>query len=56
LICAPVQIPIGSDERLRGIVDIIHEKAYYFDGANGENIREEKVPDNLLELMKSKKL
>jgi elongation factor G len=24
LVCAPVQIPIGSDERFRGLVDVIH--------------------------------
>jgi elongation factor G len=35
LVCAAVQIPIGTDDKLKGIVDIIHEKAYYFDGANG---------------------
>lgn len=35
LVCAPVQIPIGSDDRFRGVVDIINEKAFYFDGANG---------------------
>lgn len=35
LVCAAVQVPIGADDRLRGIIDIIHRKAYYFDGANG---------------------
>jgi elongation factor G len=35
LVCAAVQIPIGTDDKLKGIVDIVHEKAYYFDGANG---------------------
>lgn len=35
LLCAPVQIPIGADDRLKGLVDIIHQRAYYFDGANG---------------------
>ena len=33
--CAAVQVPMGEDERLKGIIDIIHKKAYYFDGANG---------------------
>lgn len=55
-VCAAVQVPIGSDESLRGLVDIIHEKAYYFDGSNGENIREDKVPDNLLKIVKEKRL
>ena len=45
--CAAVQVPIGEDDRMRGVIDIIEERAYYFDGANGENIREETVPDNL---------
>lgn len=35
LTCAAVQIPIGSDDRLKGLVDIITKKAYYFDGQNG---------------------
>lgn len=35
LTCAAVQIPIGSDDRMRGLVDIIHRKAYYFEGQNG---------------------
>lgn len=35
LVCAPVQVPIGSDDRLKGLVDLIHQKAYYFDGQNG---------------------
>jgi elongation factor G len=35
LLCAPVQIPIGTDEKLKGLIDIVHEKAYYFDGVNG---------------------
>lgn len=41
LVCAPVQIPIGADDRLKGLVDIINKKAFYFDGQNGDVIREE---------------
>ena len=33
--CAAVQVPIGSDERLKGLIDIVRRKAFYFDGANG---------------------
>ena len=51
LICAAVQIPIGENERFRGLVDIIERKAYFFDGASGEKIREEPVPENLVNLM-----
>ena len=35
LVCAAVQIPIGLDDTLKGLVDIIKMKAIYFDGANG---------------------
>ena len=42
--CAAVQVPIGEDERMRGLIDIVNHKAYFFDGANGEIIREEPVP------------
>ena len=35
LTCAAVQVPIGADDRMRGLIDIISQKAYYFDGSNG---------------------
>jgi elongation factor G len=41
------QIPIGLENDLEGVVDLVTMKAYYFDGDNGENIREEEIPDNL---------
>ena len=42
-----VQIPIGLENDLEGIVDLVTMKAYYFDGDNGEMVREEEIPDNL---------
>jgi len=38
------QIPIGLEDNLKGVIDLIKMKAYYFDGDNGENIREEEIP------------
>jgi elongation factor G len=32
---AAVQIPIGSDSNLKGLVDIINMKAMYFEGKQG---------------------
>lgn len=46
---AAVQIPIGIDTSLQGLVDIISMKAYYFDGPKGDFVREEIVPANLVE-------
>jgi elongation factor G len=42
-----MQLPIGSEENYRGCVDLITMKAFYFDGDNGENVREEAVPAEL---------
>jgi len=44
-----LQIPIGLEGDLKGVVDLITMKAVYFDGDNGEIIREEEIPANLKE-------
>ncbi len=41
------QIPIGLENDLEGIIDLVTMKAFYFDGDNGENVREEEIPENL---------
>lgn len=41
------QIPIGLEDQHVGLVDLIEMKAFYFDGENGENIREEAIPAEL---------
>ena len=47
-----LQIPIGAEDRFQGIVDPIVGKAYYFDGENGENVREEEIPAELRDAAK----
>ncbi|HET6983187.1 MAG TPA: elongation factor G, partial [Myxococcaceae bacterium] len=47
-----LQIPIGAEDRFQGIVDPIVGKAYYFDGENGEHVREEEIPADLVEQAK----
>ncbi|MGQ9500126.1 MAG: elongation factor G [Dissulfurimicrobium sp.] len=42
-----MQIPIGAEANFSGVVDLVTMKALYFDGANGEVIRVEEIPDNL---------
>ena len=44
-----MQIPIGAEENFKGSVDLITMKAYYFDGDNGEKVREEEIPAELLD-------
>jgi elongation factor G len=39
-----MQLPIGAEDDFHGIIDLVKMRAFYFDGANGENIREEDIP------------
>ena len=50
-----MQIPIGAEENFNGVVDLITKKAIYFDGENGEIIRQEECPADLVELMEEKR-
>ena len=43
----PITLPIGRENDFRGVIDVFANKAYYFDGENGEKIREEAVPADL---------
>ncbi len=39
-----MQLPMGLEDNFGGIIDLIRMKANYFDGKNGEHIREEAIP------------
>ena len=52
---AAVQIPMGLENQHEGVVDLIEEKAYVFDGDRGEVVKEVPVPEDLKELMVEKK-
>jgi elongation factor G len=42
-----MQIPIGREDKLQGVIDLITMKATYFDGKNGEKLRVEEIPAEL---------
>ncbi|OJF77038.1 MAG: translation elongation factor G [Treponema sp. CETP13] len=44
-----MQLPIGLEDKLEGVVDLVTMKAVYFDGDNGENIRYAEIPSHLQE-------
>lgn len=46
-----MQIPIGEEDGFNGVVDLITKKAYYFDGDNGEKVRVEDCPADLVDQM-----
>jgi elongation factor G len=42
-----MQIPIGLEDKLEGVVDLVKMKAYRFEGDNGEKIVEGEIPASL---------
>ncbi len=47
---ALLQVPVGLEDKFQGLVDLVRMKAYYFDGPNGEVVREEEIPPELEDL------
>ncbi|NWU63829.1 EFGM factor, partial [Pterocles burchelli] len=39
-----VQIPMGLEGNFKGVIDLIEERAIYFDGALGETLRYDEIP------------
>ncbi|MGD9127305.1 MAG: elongation factor G [Planctomycetia bacterium] len=42
-----MQLPIGKEADFEGIADLITQKAIYFDGDNGETVRETAIPESM---------
>ena len=47
--------PMGLEDRFAGVVDLLHMKAVFFDGDNGENIRREDIPAEYVEEAKKRR-
>ena len=45
----PIQIPIGSEDVFKGIVDLLEMKAYVYYDDQGNDIRVEEIPEDLKE-------
>ncbi|MDD4412822.1 MAG: elongation factor G [Patescibacteria group bacterium] len=41
------QLPIGAEENMRGIIDLLSRKGYEFHGQNGEQITEVEIPADM---------
>ena len=50
-----LQIPIGLEGDLKGVVDLVTMKAVYFEGANGEVLREAEIPAELRDEAEAKR-
>ncbi|MGB0453573.1 MAG: elongation factor G [Bacteriovoracaceae bacterium] len=44
-----MQLPIGAEENFKGVVDLNTRKAFFFDGDNGENVRIEDCPADMVD-------
>lgn len=38
--CSPVQLPLGLEDKLRGLIDVVEQRAYSFGGPFGNEICE----------------
>ncbi|NMB92223.1 MAG: elongation factor G [Parcubacteria group bacterium] len=45
----PINIPIGSEDKFEGVIDLIQMKAIYFEGENGEQVVSKEIPEELKE-------
>ncbi|HIK15020.1 MAG TPA: elongation factor G [Leptolyngbyaceae cyanobacterium M33_DOE_097] len=45
----PIQIPIGSEDNLRGLVDLVRMRAYVYGNDIGTDIQECEIPDDMKE-------
>ena len=50
-----MELPIGLEDKLQGVVDLLAMKAYYFEGHDGEEIRTAEVPAELMEQAQQKR-
>ena len=42
-----MQIPIGLEDKMEGVIDLLKMKAYKFEGDLGQDVKEEDIPENL---------
>ena len=44
-----IQLPIGAEDNLSGVIDLVTKKAFEFNGSFGVNIEEIPIPENMME-------
>lgn len=54
---AAVQVPIGTEDAFRGVVDLVRMRALYFEGPKGTEVVEStEIPEEVIELAKEKRI
>ena len=46
----PIQLPIGTEENFKGLIDLVEMKAYVYYDDLGTDVRVEEIPDDMKEL------
>ena len=49
----PLQLPMGTESRFQGVIDLVHMQAIFFDGDKGEDVRKEAIPEEYAEVAKA---
>jgi elongation factor G len=44
-----IQLPVGAENEFRGIIDLVEEKCYEFEGKHGEIVKEVAIPEDMKE-------
>lgn len=52
---AALQVPIGSEGDLAGVVDLVHQQALYNEGSQGETLEKREIPEDLKEIVAEKR-
>ncbi|MFH1218343.1 MAG: elongation factor G [Candidatus Peregrinibacteria bacterium] len=47
-----IQLPIGAEKDFKGVIDLIEQRAYTFEGKQGELVKEIPVPDDMQDKIK----
>ncbi|MEG1288164.1 MAG: elongation factor G [Bacilli bacterium] len=55
VLAKPISWPIGAEDNFSGIIDIIERKAYHFDGGQHEESVEIEIPEDLKDLIETKR-
>ena len=46
----PIQLPIGSEQFYKGLVDLVEMKAYVYYDDKGKDVREEPIPEDMVDI------
>jgi len=47
----PIQLPIGKEDNFRGIIDLVTQKAIFYNDELGKVIEEQPIPDDMVDLV-----